>query len=643
METDRLPRKLVAVLYADVAGYSRLMEQDEDTTHRRLRESMDSLAATIVAHRGRVVHYAGDALLAVFESAVDALASAARAQQGLAARNQSLPEDRQVRFRIGLNLGDVIEDRGDVYGDGVNVAARLESLARPGGICVSGWFRDAVGQGPAFDYEYLGEQQVKNISKPVPAYHARLRPGTVLPEVNAGPAPAAVGRPLSRRGATLAAVLCALLLLALAWWQPWRTPPAPGSAISDERPSIAVMPFQNASGDAAQEYFADGITDDLITDLTGLSGLLVIARDSTFAYKGAATDVRQIAAELKVRYVLNGNVRRAGDRIRVNAHLTDTQSGGETWAGRYDGRTEEVFDFQDRITGSIVDALALKLTTTEQANLGRKDTQSLAAYETFLRGEESFYHYSRARNREARELFERAIDLDPGFARAYAMLAWTHVFDFMNGWSDQPQRSLDDSIALATRAVAMREDLPVAYFVRGLAYREQAEYVRALVEAEKAIEFDPNYANGHVLVATLLYYAGQPEAGLERMRKAMKLNPRHPSNYPFHLGQAYFVLGRHKEAIAAFRQGLSTNPDSERLRVWLAAAYALDGQLDQAKWEAEQVLAENPGFSFERLASAFPFKDRSDLERFLQGMRLAGLSENAGEAGPPPSRAQGEP
>jgi len=642
METDRLPRKLVAVLYADVAGYSRLMEQDPDATHRRLRESMDHFALAVEAHRGRVMHYAGDAVLAAFDSAVDALSCGSHVQQEFAGRNESLPEDRQVRFRIGLNLGDVIEDRGDVYGDGVNVAARLEALAQPGGICVSSGFRDAVGLNLPFDYEFLGEQQVKNISEPVRAFRASLRPGATLPQAPSGP-----GTPVAQRRAKRRelALLAALGLLAAAGLYSWRsTPPATTAsvpAIAGERPSIAVLPFRNVSGDTAQEYFADGVTDDLITDLTGLSGLLVISRDSSFAYKGDVVDLRQVAAELKVRYVLNGSVRRAGDRIRVNARLTDTRNGSEKWAARFDGRVEEVFDFQDRITGSIVDALALTLTSSERANLRRKDTDNLAAYETFLRGEESFYHYSQAHNVRARELFEQAIGLDPAFARAYAMLAWTHVFDFMNGWSDRPQRSLDESIELATRALSLREDLPVAYFVRGLAYRERADYVSALVEAEKAIELDPNYANGHVLVATLLYYAGQPEAGLERMLKAIQLNPRHPSNYPFHLGQAYFVLGRYRDAIDAFRQGLRSNPDSERLRVWLAAAYALDGQREQAAWEAEQVLADNPGFSTQRLADAFPFKNRSDLDRFIDGMRRAGLSNDTG--GEARVREKGEP
>jgi TolB-like protein/DNA-binding winged helix-turn-helix (wHTH) protein/Tfp pilus assembly protein PilF len=422
--------------------------------------------------------------------------------------------------------------------------------------------------------------------------------------------------------ASVLVVIVAALFVRLFPWQ------VEEGAVRPQPPStsIAVLPLVNLNGDSEEQYFADGMTDDLITDLTKVSGLLVISRESSFAYEGTA-DPRRVAEELGVRYVLHGSVRRAGGRVRLNAQLTDAASGGQLWAERYDGELREVFAVQDQITEQIVSALAVKLTPGERQYLARADTDDLEAYEHFLRGREQFFRYAKASNRAAREQFQVAIERDPGFARAYALLAWTHTFDFMNGWSETPERSLELGEQLAGRALAIDESLPVAYFVRGLVHRERGEYVKALVEAEKAISVDPNYANGHVLYATLLYYAGRPQEGLERMQMAIRLNPHHPYNYPFHLGQAYFVLGRYDEAIEAFERGLTSNPTSERLRVWLAATYAQAGRVDDARWEIDQVLTVNPDFSLRRLSEAFPFSDPADLERFLQGLRRAGLSD----------------
>jgi len=402
----------------------------------------------------------------------------------------------------------------------------------------------------------------------------------------------------------------------------------------DEITSIAVLPFANLGASPDQQYFADGISDDLITDLTKISGLFVISRDSSFAYKGEPVDLPKVAEHLGVRYLIHGSVRRSGENIRINAQLTDARSGRQLWAERYDGQAKDIFRLQDQITQQIVSSLAVKLTDAERLRLVRKDTNSIAAYEQFLRGEEKFFQYAKTSNREARTSFRKAIALDPNFARAYAMLGWTHVFDFMNGWSDQPETSLVNSEKFATKALTINEVLPVAHFVRGLTFREKGEYVKALVEAQKAIELDHNYANGYVLYATLLYYAGRPEEGLEGMKRAIQLNPHHPYNYPFHLGQAYFVLKRYPEAIDAFKHGLATNPASERLRVWLAAAYARAGDIKQARWEMEQVRMANPDISLARFQRAFPFTDQADLDLFLDGLRMAGLSDGDRQKSP---------
>ena len=430
-----------------------------------------------------------------------------------------------------------------------------------------------------------------------------------------------------RAGAVTALIIVLATVAALVRVGPWKVPA--DMAGQEATPnSIAVLPFDNLSGDPAQEYFADGMTDDLITKLARNPDLLVIARDSSFFYKGRPVDIREVAERLKVRYILHGSIRRAGEQIWFNAQLIDATTEGHLWAERYDGHLGNVFALQDDIVGNILSALSIRGGMEESAGVRQQETGSPEAYDYFLHGRNRFFLYaSKDDNRKARELYQKAIELDPDFALAYAMLAWTYAFEAMNGWSEVREESLAQAHALATRAVVSDKELPIAYFVRGLVYRERGEYMKALVEAEKAIAIDSSYANAHVLLATLLYYTGRPREGLERIKKAMKLNPHHPYNYPFHLGQAYFILGRYQEAIEALEQGLGTNPSSERMRVWLAAAYAQAGREEDAKWEAEQVLALNPDFSLQRIQQAFPFKDPADIERFLDGLRIAGIKQ----------------
>jgi len=465
-------------------------------------------------------------------------------------------------------------------------------------------------------------QIVETISKKGYRLLAPVRRGASVSEAPPREGPTLSNQLFWRAGAAFVLVG---VIIAIVVFRP--TALGPAGDLQREQRSIAVLPFENVGGDPTQGYFADGISDDLITDLTKISGLIVISRDSSFAYKGEPIDVSRIAGRLGVRYLLHGSVRRSEDQIRINAQLIDATTGKQLWAERYDGVAENIFHLQDEITRQIVAALAVKLTSVERERLARKDTASVAAHDAFLRGEERFFRYARASNREARALFQRAIDIDPRFSRAYAMLGWTHVFDFMNGWSDAPAQSLAMAERFATNALAINASLPLAYFVRGLVYRERGDYVKALGEAEMAITLDANYANGHVLTATLLYYAGRPQEGLERMKVAVQLNPHHPYNYPFHIGQAYFVLRRFPEAIAAFKQGLATNPASERLRVWLAAAYAQVGDIEQARWEMQQVRMANPDVALAKFQQAFPFKEQADLEIFLEGLRKAGLAD----------------
>ncbi len=359
MAEKHVTRKLAAIFYADVAGYSRLTGEDEEGTHRLLSAYLDAITASIEKHYGTVLHFAGDAVLADFTTVSDALSCAVNTQHDLKDRNNDLPDNRKVQFRVGVNLGEVIVDRGEIYGDGVNVAARLEGLADPGGICISATVYDAIGTKLPFDYEFLGEQSVKNIEKPVRAYSVRLKPGAVLP------APSIRKTGWSTRRlivATAAAVVLAIAVVVLGWLQPWQPDVEPASVAKmafplPDKPSIAVLPFTNLSGDPEQEYFADGMTDDLITDLSKISGLFVIARNSTFTYKGKPVKVQRVAEELGVRYVLEGSVRRAGNKVRINVQLIDATTGGHLWADRYDRTLDDIFALQDTITGKVVQAL----------------------------------------------------------------------------------------------------------------------------------------------------------------------------------------------------------------------------------------------------------------------------------------------
>ena len=420
----------------------------------------------------------------------------------------------------------------------------------------------------------------------------------------------------------------AFLVLAMAaTWHSMRPITPSGEEEQRARNSIVVLPFATVGNAGKSDYFADGLTDDLTTMLAKQRDLLVIARHSAFFYKDQNVSDDEISARLNVRYVLRGSVQQQDHGLRINARLTDIPSGRHVWAEHFDGQPTNLFALQDEIVGKIVNSLTNRIAPSP----GQKElvarTKSLEAYDAFLAGRQHFYLYLNKReNEKARALFQQALEYDPDFALAHIMLAFTYAFDAMNGWSDDREASLDRALAVAGRGISLDKTIPLSYFIRGLVFRERKEYVKALVEAEKAIALDPNYANGHVLVASLLFYAGRPEESIAGIEKAMRLNPHHPFNYAFHLGQAYFALSRYSEAIGAFKDGIATNPAAERLHVWLAASYAQAGQIEDAKWEAEQIRALNPEFKLPALSEAFPFKDRAIKERFLEGLRGAGLS-----------------
>jgi adenylate cyclase len=585
---DRLPRKLAAILYADVAGYSRLTGEDEDATHVALSEYLDLISTTINSHGGQVMHYAGDAVLAKFEAVVDALSGAIAIQNELQARNQDLPHERKVRFRIGVNIGDVIEDRGDIYGDGVNVAARLESLAEPGGVCISDAVRTAIGKKLPYQYVSIGEQRVKNIEEPVRAYRVAFEFGTT------GKSPLLVQ--------------------------------SENADIVEQ--SIAVMPFDNLGNDNEQEYFVDGLTEDIITELSKSPDPLVVSRNSTFAYKGVATDARELGEKLGVHYLLEGSVRKSSNRLRVNAQLIETATGHHVWAERYDRDLKDIFVVQDEIVESIIGALGGaggKLDQLARARAVRKETENLAAYDCFLRGREYLNRY-RARDKEfskAREMFERAIELDPEFHRAYLGLAWFHIMEVKFGWSDDPRHSLQQANELAQHAVGLDRPSAWSHMILGYICTCSRQFKQAEAYYEQALALNPSDVVLLMFMADTWCYLGRPKEAIEFARKAIRLSTNSPDWHAWNLAFAYYTNQQYQEAQSVLER--VANPgDARRL---LAATYAKLGQLEKARAVAKEFLEDHPHFSIARWAVAEPYANPADLEDYVEGMRRAGLPE----------------
>ncbi|MBI2310908.1 MAG: adenylate/guanylate cyclase domain-containing protein [Betaproteobacteria bacterium] len=620
-----MERKLAAVLEADVVGYSRLMGLDEAGTLGTLKSHLREVIEPAVAQRrGRIVNTTGDAFLAEFPSVVDAVECSVEMQAALEIRNAGLPEDRKMRFRMGINLGDVMVEGSDIYGDGVNVAARLESLAPAGGICISQPVHELVGS-LGLSWEDAGEQFVKNIAKPVRAYRLQsAAPATRLEK----PAPSAGRRfPLPAVAMVSAAVV---FVGGLGFWGyqgRYATPPAAERSTANLKPALAVLPFNNMSEDPKQEYFSDGITEDLITDLSKLSGLFVIARNSSFVYKGKPVNVPQVGKELGVRYVLEGSVRKAGKVVRITAQLIDAATGHHLWAERYDRDLTGVFDVQDDVRQKIVAALAVKLTAGEKEQWGRKPTNNPEAYDLWARGLEQQAAFNREGILEARRLFLRAVELDPAFARAYGQIANTYTTEWEMGWSGSPAELLETAVSFAQRAVALDDALPQAHWVLSRAYAQRKKYDEALAEIEKAVALNPNFADGHAYLAQVLVYGGRAEEALRHVEEAMRINPRAPYWYVYIQGHAQFMLGRYDAAVATLKLSLERNANYQATRRVLIAAYGQAGMKSEAEWEIAEYRVADPSATIGRLREISPIRDAKYLERYVEGLRKAGVPE----------------
>jgi adenylate cyclase len=582
MMEERAKRKLSAILSADVRGYSRLMEEDELATVRTLEAYRQMITEVIRNYSGRVVDSPGDNLLAEFSSVVDALECAIEIQNELKAKNAELPENRRMEFRIGINLGDVIEEGKRIYGDGVNIAARLEALAEGGGICVSGTAFDQVEGKLKLEFEYLGEQAVKNITKPVRVYRVKMEDENVVSEV-------------SKR-------------LEL-----------------PDKPSIAVLPFVNMSGDPEQEYLSDGITEEIITGLSKIPKIFVIARNSTFTYKGKPVKVQKVSKDLGVQYVLEGSVRKAGNRIRITAQLVDAVIGHHLWAERYDRDLGDIFALQDEITMKILTALQVKLTEGQQARVFSKGTKNLEAYLNWLQAHEYWLSFNEDDNTLARQFAKEAIALDPDYAAAHTTLGWTHAMDARGGWSKSPNQSLVLAEKLVQKALALDDKLYEAHLLLGFIYLMKCQYEKAIAEQEQAIALNPNQADNHAHLGMSLVFACKPEEAIVSLKKAIRLNPVPPSYYFVKLGRAYRVREQYEAAISAYKKAATRNPNDLFVYVDLAATYILAGNEKKARDAAAEVLKRHPKFSIKHFVKSIPFKKQSENELLIKALRKAGL------------------
>jgi adenylate cyclase len=620
MDGRSVERKLAAILSADVEGYSRLMGDDELATVRAITEYRAVIASAVAGHAGRVVDAPGDNVLAEFASVVDAVQGAVDIQREIQSRNADLPASRRMRFRIGINLGDVIVEGDRLYGDGVNIAARLEGLAEGGGICLSGTAYDQVEGKLPFGYEFMGEHTVKNIARPVRVYRLHLGPRPVL-------RPSPGSRSAGRRLVTgvVGALVLAVLLGAGVWagWR-WLRPPESAGLPLPDRPSVAVLPFSNLSQDPTQEYFSDGVTEDLITGLSKVSGLFVIARNSAFTYKGKPVKVREVSRDLGVRYVLEGGVQRAGSRVRITAQLVDATTGYHIWAERYDREVRDIFAVQDEVTQQIVRALAVKLTENEKTRIGRAPTGVLEAYDLVLRGKDARQRTTREGNAEARRLFVKALDLDPEYALAYAGLGWTHLQSWQFLWTTD-RESLARARELSERAIALDNTLANAYQLLAQIHLWQKEHDRAIALAERAVALAPNDADGYETLAEILGWSGRPEESIGSIRHAMRLNPHYPFFYLWTLGHAYYLTERRQEALDTFGSIVRQNPNFLPAHAYRAVLLSELGRESEGRKAWEKAGHLSPGVSMPNLRERLPYRRAADLDRLLTGAHRVGM------------------
>jgi adenylate cyclase len=589
MPDRRINRKLAAILAADVVGYSRLMGADEAGTLAALKLHRQTIFdPAVAAHNGRIVKLIGDGTIVEFGSVVDAVNCALSVQRSNASLPHASARPPTIVLRIGINLGDVIIENTDIYGDGVNIAARLEPIAEPGGICVSSIVHESVGNRIDVRFQDGGEISVKNIDRPIRVW--KWHPGKT--DVAAKQSDAAN--------------------------------PAP----KVETPSIAVLPFTNMSGDPEQEYFSDGISEDIITDLSKIAGLMVISRNSSFTYKRRSVDIRDIGRDLGVRSVLEGSIRRAGDRVRITAQLIDATNGAHLWADRYDRDLTDIFAVQDDVTRRIVHALKVTLSPAETARLADSGTPNIDAYDCYLRGREllAVNPKNRERFEQSTKLFMRALELDPRYSQAYAALSMAYNLDYQNRWSDDPDNSLQLAKHNAEQAIEKDPNEPFARLVASWSAMFEKDLDRAKSEANIALSLNPNFSGAYASLGSIHTYSGRPLEAIEALERASRLDPAFRPGHLHFLGMSYLLAAKYETAAALLRERILLVPGTDFSRVLLASALGHLGQVDEAHRIWKELTEINPKYSFSEHFARQPFKNEEDVRRIAEGLAKAGLS-----------------
>lgn len=581
---NKVIRKLRAILTADVKGYSLLMADDEVHTIQTLKAFRQIMSDLIQQHSGRVVDNPGDNLLAEFSSAVDAVECAVEVQKKLKKENAKFVEDRMLQFRIGVNTGDIVHDGDRIYGSGVNVAARIEGIAEPGGTCISRNTYDHVKDKLDLGFEYLGEHEVKNIKEPVRVYKVLMGSDSHVPLVK----------------------------------EKLELP---------DKPSIAVLPFDNMSGDPSQEYFSDGLTEQIINGLCKVSNLFVIGRNSSFAYKGKSITTKQIAEELGVRYILEGSVQRAGGRVRITGQLIDAITDYHMWSETYDRDLEDIFALQDEITMKLITAMEVNLTAGEQARLWAGGTTNIQAHDKITGGMEFFNRFNRHDNAQARLFFEQASNLDEFSAVIYALISLTHFFDIFYNWSDSIIESFDAAEKNAHKALALNDSSDLPHMLLGFIHLVKKEYDKAIIEAKQAVALNPNGAVALSALGYITCLTGDPEKGIVLMNRAIRLNPIPPSRDYHCLGLAYRMSGQYGKAIEILNHSLKIDPEALTPYITLASCYIEIKQIENARKAAKKVLEIEPHFSLEYHKNILPIKDQTWLEKHIENLREAGLPD----------------
>ncbi len=630
-------RKLSAILSADVKGYSLLMAADESFTIETLKKYRGIMSQEIKGRNGRVVDTPGDNLLAEFPSAVDAVECAVEIQKHLKKENEALEKEKKLQYRMGVNIGDVVQDGDRIYGSGVNVAARIEGLAEPGGICISRNVYDQIKDKVPFGYKYFGGHEVKNIKDPVRVYKVLTAPEDAGKLIGEAP------KPIAKKWIWATVVLAAIVLtstIALVY-QKITEPDIEPASVEEmayplpKKPSIAVLPFDNLSGDPGQDYLADGMTENIITALSNIPEMFVIARNSVYTYKGKPTKTQKVAKDLGIRYVLEGSIQKENNRIRITGQLIDAITGHHLWAEKYDRKLDDLFAIQDEITLQIVSSLQVKLTDGEQARLRRKSTQSLKAWEFAVKGYSYWHRYTKEDNAAARELFQRATEEDPEYAWAWTMLGFTYFIDTRYGWNMPREASYKKMVELAHKSVLLDGSDPDVHALLAQIQLWQKNYEMAIKEGEKALLLGPNSAENHAILGMIYRFAGRFEDSIRMTEKAIRLHPYYPDWYLYSLEYSYYYLGEHEKAIDTARKHIKLIEDQGGTDTFwqhliLAQNYVRIGREKLARYHASEAIKQNPEYSFEWERKSSLYKDPALIEQQIDDLRKAGLSfENA--------------